>query len=88
MQVSFVVTVLSVSPRRNYIVFSTRSPAAVQRIPWPQMHNQTAESSDEDLHAKNTNKPLWSGHDTWVLDDLESPFLIDPDGVLFYRLRG
>ncbi|KAK7694309.1 hypothetical protein QCA50_001491 [Cerrena zonata] len=28
---------LSVSPRANYILFSTRSPPAIQRIPWPQL---------------------------------------------------
>ncbi|PCH33349.1 RIC1-domain-containing protein [Wolfiporia cocos MD-104 SS10] len=49
---------LSVSPRNDYILFSTKGPPSVQRIPWPGIEG---------------------GGDSWVLNDEEFPWLVDPD---------
>ncbi|KAI5123710.1 hypothetical protein M0805_000304 [Coniferiporia weirii] len=61
---------LSVSPRRRYIMFSTRNPPAVQRIPWPSTED---EFEDEDGEDRRT----LSGHDTWILNDYEMPWLVN-----------
>lgn len=69
---------LSVSPRSNHILFSTKSPPAVQRIPWPS-------SEDEDEGGPGVRRKKWLGHDTWVLNDHDFPWLRTPNGNL--RLR-
>lgn len=62
----------SVSPRKSYILISTRKPRAIQRVPWPVRD----ESDDEEaVHTK-----VWSGYDTWALNDQEVPWLVEPDG--------
>ncbi|KAG1885597.1 RIC1-domain-containing protein [Suillus subluteus] len=63
--------VLSVSPRKNYIIFSTSSPPAVQRIPWPVY--------DESEIEEQTARRSLMGHDTWILNDHELPWLVYPD---------
>jgi hypothetical protein len=69
----------SVSPRKHYILFSTGSPPAVQRIPWP--------IYDETEAGEQTARRSLTGHDTWMLNDHELPWLVDPDGKsLFYDL--
>ncbi|EIN13398.1 RIC1-domain-containing protein [Punctularia strigosozonata HHB-11173 SS5] len=60
-------TLRSVSPRKHYILFSTQDPPAVQRIPWPDI-------GDESNSAKKSD---WVGYDTWVLNDHELPWLVD-----------
>ncbi|KAF4605560.1 hypothetical protein EYR40_004346 [Pleurotus pulmonarius] len=65
---------LSVSPRKHYIVFSTKSPPAVQRIPWPNYDEE-----DEEIDAENPTPKRFTQHDTWVIDDHELPWLVDPD---------
>lgn len=69
----------SVSPRKNYIIFSTSSPPAVQRIPWP--------AYDESETEEQTARRSLMGHDTWILSDHELPWLLDPDGrsLVFWR---
>jgi len=54
------------------MLFSTRNPPAVQRIPWP-----TRDDSDEEetLHQKTLAR-----YDTWLLNDEELPWLVEPDG--------
>lgn len=63
--------VLSVSPRKNYIIFSTSSPPSVQRIPWPVY--------DESEVEEQTARRSLIGHDTWILNDHELPWLLDSD---------
>ncbi|KAI0724240.1 RIC1-domain-containing protein [Cerioporus squamosus] len=58
-------TLLSVSPRKDYILFSTGSPPSIQRVPWPDV-------SGEDRHARG-------GYDTWVVSEEEFPWLVDAD---------
>ncbi|TDL28863.1 RIC1-domain-containing protein [Rickenella mellea] len=77
-------TLLSVSPRRHYILLSTKNPPAIQRIPWPSVEN-------EDVDGRSQSKS-WLGHDTWILNDTEFPWLIDPKvtvaGISYSRLTG
>ncbi|KAI8995415.1 RIC1-domain-containing protein [Trametes punicea] len=56
---------LGVSPRKEYILFSTSKPPAVQRVPWP----DAAKGSENGT----------GGYDTWVVNEEELPWLIDPD---------
>ncbi|KIJ21502.1 hypothetical protein PAXINDRAFT_95072 [Paxillus involutus ATCC 200175] len=63
--------VLSVSPRKYHILFSTSSPPAVQRIPWP--------SYDESDSGNDLSQRSLGGYDTWVLNDHELPWLVDSD---------
>ncbi|KAF8272974.1 RIC1-domain-containing protein [Lactarius quietus] len=58
---------LSVSPRKNYILFSTRNPPSVQRIPWPV-------TNESDL-----NDDRGYGYESWTLSDHSDNFqwLID-----------
>ncbi|KII93321.1 hypothetical protein PLICRDRAFT_130973 [Plicaturopsis crispa FD-325 SS-3] len=75
---------LSVSPRKHHLMFSTRSPPAIQRIPWP-----SAEDSDDETPRKRT-APY--GYDTWVLNDHELPWLVDTavtiSHILHSRMTG
>ncbi|KAH7915124.1 RIC1-domain-containing protein [Hygrophoropsis aurantiaca] len=64
--------VVSVSPRKNHIMFSTSSPPAVQRIPWPAYG---VEVNGEEQTAKKS----LMGYDTWILNDHELPWLADAD---------
>ncbi|KZP16760.1 RIC1-domain-containing protein [Athelia psychrophila] len=66
---------LCVSPRRDYILFSTKSPPSVQRIPWPMHHDD----SDEEDTVK---KKGWSGYDSWTLDERDFPWLIETDATV------
>ncbi|KAH8120516.1 RIC1-domain-containing protein [Phellopilus nigrolimitatus] len=63
---------LSVSPRKHYIMFSTKNPPAVQRIPWPSIE------VDFDDDGEDSRRTL-SGHDTWIINDYELPWLVNPN---------
>ncbi|KAH0838539.1 RIC1-domain-containing protein [Lanmaoa asiatica] len=63
--------VLSVSPRKHHLTFSTSSPPAIQRIPWPSY-------DDADIENDHSRRSL-VGYDTWVLNDHELPWLVDSD---------
>lgn len=65
----------SVSPRKRYIMFSTKNPPAVQRIPWPSVDTDTEEDEEG-------SKAHLTGHDTWILNDEELPWLINSNGIL------
>lgn len=55
-------------------MFATRSPPAVQRIPWP------AIDDDEEPNSPGQHAPYF-GFDSWLLNDEELPWLVDPDGL-------
>ncbi|EIW86459.1 RIC1-domain-containing protein [Coniophora puteana RWD-64-598 SS2] len=68
--------ILCVSPRKHYLVFSTRSPPAVQRIPWPIYD----ENGEEDAnHAIQ-------GYGTWVLAEQDLSWLVEPE-ITISKLR-
>ncbi|KAI0639098.1 RIC1-domain-containing protein [Trametes polyzona] len=58
-------TLLSVSPRKEYILFSTCNPPAVQRVPWPNTGGEGASGRE--------------GYDTWEVNEDELPWLVDSD---------
>ncbi|KAI0803143.1 RIC1-domain-containing protein [Irpex lacteus] len=66
---------LSVSPRREYIMFSTKSPPSVQRIPWP-----SVQRDEDDTHIGYRNKE--SLYDTWLLNEDTFPWLVDSNVVV------
>ncbi|KAI0336149.1 RIC1-domain-containing protein [Cubamyces sp. BRFM 1775] len=59
-------SLLSVSPRKDYILFSTCSPPAIQRVPWPNALGEGGEGTS-------------GGYDTWEVNEEELPWLVDPD---------
>ncbi|KJA25776.1 hypothetical protein HYPSUDRAFT_1069160 [Hypholoma sublateritium FD-334 SS-4] len=62
-------TLLSVSPRKNHMVFSTRDPPTIQRMPWP------ADADDEDHGVAKPNL----SYDTWLLNDMDFSWLVESD---------
>lgn len=65
-------TLLTVSPRRHHLLFSTKSPRTLQRIPWP--------TDDQGNNAKNVDKKNGvGGYNTWALNDQDFVWLIDTD---------
>ncbi|PIL29662.1 hypothetical protein GSI_08299 [Ganoderma sinense ZZ0214-1] len=70
-------TLLSVSPRKEYILFSTSNPPAIQRVPWPEVSGGSGSRG---------------GYDTWVMTDEEFPWLIDADvavsHICYHRQTG
>ncbi|KAI0374480.1 RIC1-domain-containing protein [Pilatotrama ljubarskyi] len=69
-------TLLSVSPRKDYILFSTCSPPSIQRVPWPET---AGENGGE-------------GYNTWVVGEEELPWLVDSDvtvcQIAYHRQTG
>ncbi|KAI0359068.1 RIC1-domain-containing protein [Trametes cingulata] len=69
-------TLLSVSPRKDYILFSTCNPPSIQRVPWPDMAGESGKES----------------YDNWVVGEEELPWLVDPDvavcQIVYHRQTG
>lgn len=63
--------VISVLACKHYMIFSTTSPPAIQRIPWP-----AYDDSDSGGHLV---KKSFGGCNTWILNEEEVPWLVDPD---------
>ncbi|KAI9066722.1 RIC1-domain-containing protein [Trametes sanguinea] len=55
----------SVSPRKDYILFSTSNPPAIQRVPWPNTSDAGGNGRED--------------YDTWEVNEEELPWLVDPD---------
>ncbi|KAI0768593.1 RIC1-domain-containing protein [Trametes elegans] len=60
-------TLLSASPRKEYIVFSTCNPPAIQRVPWPNTNGGEGAEHDRDEYG------------TWEVNEEELPWLVDSD---------
>ncbi|PBL00950.1 RIC1-domain-containing protein [Armillaria gallica] len=69
-------TLISTSPRRHYILFSTKNPPAVQRIPWPSEEDEP--QSDHDNQEPRKSKHFGS-YDTWIFNDHEFEWFVEPD---------
>lgn len=67
---------VSVSPRRFYLLFSTKNPSTIQRVPWP--------SDKENDSVESRRRPL--GYDTWLLNSEDFSWFIDPDGGFWITL--
>lgn len=65
-------------------MFSTRTPAAVQRIPWPSDTSKASSTRPEEEHVA-ANK--WIGHDTWFMNSSDLPWLLQDNGTAIYTSR-
>ncbi|KAI6031985.1 RIC1-domain-containing protein [Pisolithus microcarpus] len=63
--------VISVLACKHYMLFSTTSPPAIRCIPWP-----AYDDSDSGGHLV---KKSFAGCNTWILNEEEVPWLVDPD---------
>ncbi|KAG7099576.1 hypothetical protein E1B28_001406 [Marasmius oreades] len=68
---------VSLSPRQDYILFSTRTPPAVQCVPWP---------SEDDDGGFDDEITRWrhklNSHDNWVINERDFDWLIDSKVVV------
>ncbi|KAF9458722.1 RIC1-domain-containing protein [Collybia nuda] len=73
-------SLLSVSPRRHHLLFSTKNPPAIQRIPWP---------TDAEGGTRRDN---FHEYDTWIINEGDFPWFIDGDvsitQILYSRAMG
>ncbi|KAK0465224.1 RIC1-domain-containing protein [Desarmillaria tabescens] len=74
-------TLISTSPRRHYILFSTKNPPAVQRIPWPSEEDEP--QNDYEGQEPRRNKRFGS-YDTWIFNDHEFEWFVEPDWHLVH----
>ncbi len=58
-------------------MFTTKDPPSVQRIPWPIIEDDLNEDYDDEEFKRSM-----SGHDTWILNDIEMPWLMNPNGAV------
>ncbi|KAF5377213.1 hypothetical protein D9615_006326 [Tricholomella constricta] len=65
-------TLLSVSPRRHHVLFSTKNPPTIQRIPWPV-------DAEDGTQAEMRKKNQQHGYDTWIFNDHDFSWFIDTD---------
>ncbi|KAJ7919027.1 RIC1-domain-containing protein [Mycena leptocephala] len=76
---------ICVSPRKQYILFSTKNPPAVQRIPWPEIE-------DEPETVDGEPKTQFGTYETWIFNDHDFDFFVDPDvtatKILYSRATG
>ncbi|KAJ7169474.1 RIC1-domain-containing protein [Mycena filopes] len=76
---------ICVSPRKQYILFSTKNPPAVQRIPWPELE-------DEHDAVDGEPKTQFGTYETWIFNDHDFDFFVDPDvtatKILYSRTTG
>ncbi|KAJ6574685.1 RIC1-domain-containing protein [Mycena capillaripes] len=76
---------ICVSPRKQYILFSTKNPPAVQRIPWPEI-----EEEHETIDGEP--KTQFGTYETWIFNDHDFDFFVDPDvtatKILYSRATG
>lgn len=64
---------LSVSPRRQHLLFTTRNPSTVQRMPWP------LDEDDENELPGGAASGHPQHHDTWVLNEDDFHWFNDGD---------
>ncbi|KAG8888127.1 hypothetical protein FRB98_008319 [Tulasnella sp. 332] len=69
--------ILCVSPRQTHIMFSTEMPTAVQRIPWPADVTKPQSTRESKSEGDEPGHDNWIGHDTWFLNRLELPWLVE-----------
>lgn len=85
------------STRKHFILFSTRYPAVVQRIPWPTDESEDEAGGDDESQNKpaqeRRSKPDFQGFDSWALEDYDAfSWLVESDvaveKILFSRTTG
>ncbi|TFK36804.1 RIC1-domain-containing protein [Crucibulum laeve] len=69
-------TLLSVSPRKRHLLFSTKDPPSIQRMPWP-----SDDEGDSEAHLV--------GYDTWLFNSADFSWLVElevsVDAIVFSR---
>ncbi|KIK71385.1 hypothetical protein GYMLUDRAFT_331920 [Collybiopsis luxurians FD-317 M1] len=88
-------TLVSVSPRKQAIVFSTRNPPAMQRIPWPAAEEEDGDGDDdgdgdgreerESDFAEEGRKKL-NNFDQWIIDERNFGWLVESDSVTISQI--
>lgn len=69
---------ISASPRKHFILFSTKNPPAIQRIPWPAIDDTDGEGDGE---AAKQEKSQFEGYDTWIFNDQDFSWFVEPEGM-------
>ena len=59
----------SVSPRRHYLLFSTKNPSTIQKMPWP---------VDEEF--LDYERPVQSEYGTWIVNEEDFDWLVESEG--------
>ncbi|KAJ3804988.1 RIC1-domain-containing protein [Lentinula aff. lateritia] len=69
---------VSVSPRKQSIMFSTQNPPAIQRIPWPATAEEVVEERGSDEEYGTRRRKLDS-YDQWIINDDDFGWLVEPE---------
>ncbi|KAJ7814122.1 RIC1-domain-containing protein [Mycena olivaceomarginata] len=73
----------------QYILFSTKSPPAVQRIPWPEIEEDEQEHDTVDGEPRTQQ---FGTYETWIFNDHDFQFFVDADvtatKILYSRPTG
>ncbi|THU88454.1 RIC1-domain-containing protein [Dendrothele bispora CBS 962.96] len=81
---------LSLSPRKDCLLFSTRNPPSVQRIPWPSQDVDWEEDGSETEGGRRRD-PLIS-YENWVINEYDFSWLIEHEvsisKIAFSRATG
>jgi RAB6A-GEF complex partner protein 1 len=64
-----------VSPRKDCILFTTKSPPAVQKIPWP-----ADEENAEDGYGLR-ERQMWD-YEMWQFNEHDFDWFIEPEGAV------
>ncbi|KAF9066084.1 RIC1-domain-containing protein [Rhodocollybia butyracea] len=84
-------TLISVSPRKKAITFSTMNPPAIQQIPWPEAEEEEDEEIDEEEHETRRRKKL-ENYDQWIINEVDFEWLVETEvaisHVLYDRTTG
>ncbi|KAF7320200.1 RIC1 domain-containing protein [Mycena kentingensis (nom. inval.)] len=63
---------ICVSPRKHFIMFSTKNPPAIQRIPWPEIED---DEEDDGQPAQRR----FASYENWVFNEDDFDFFVDSD---------
>jgi len=66
------IPICSVSPRRQCIIYSTKRPASVERVPWP----ESATSQYDEQAPHHLRK-----HESWQLNERDYEWLLESEGA-------
>ncbi|KAJ3925643.1 MAG: hypothetical protein NXY57DRAFT_1043933, partial [Lentinula lateritia] len=70
-------TLISVSPRKQSVMFSTQNPPAIQQIPWPASEEVGERGSDEEEYG--TRRRKLDNYDQWIINDGDFGWLVEPE---------
>ncbi|KAJ3801158.1 RIC1-domain-containing protein [Lentinula aff. detonsa] len=81
-------TLASVSLRKQSIVFSTKSPPAIQRVPWPaaEGEDEGQPESDEEEYGSRRRRKL-EDYDQWIINESDFGWLVEPEVTISQILQ-